>query len=78
MKLNNCDGLLKTNPLPKLSPVVDNDGPVRVGSRLERASLSYEESRSLIVPGSRHSTGLLIKHYHERERHQGDTSHAAL
>ena len=59
--LNNSDGLPKTSPLLKLSPMVDNDGLVRVGVRLERASLSYEESHPLILPSSDHVTNLLIK-----------------
>ena len=50
--LNNSDGMPKTSPLLKLSPVVDNDGLVRVGGRLQRASLSYEESHPLILLSS--------------------------
>ena len=50
--LNNSDGMPKTSPLLKLSPVVDNDGLVRVGGRLQRASLSYEESQPLILLSS--------------------------
>ena len=50
--LNNYDGMPKTSPLLKLSPVVDNDGLVRVGGRLQRASLSYEESHPLILLSS--------------------------
>lgn len=69
--LNNSDGLPKASPLLKLSPMVDNDGLVRVGGRLERASLSYEESHPLILPSSHHVTSLLIKHYHEKVQHQG-------
>ena len=69
--LNNSDGSPKTSPLLKLSPMVDNDGLVRVGGRLERASLSYEESHPLILPSSHHVTSLLIKHYHEKVQHQG-------
>ena len=69
--LNNSDGLPKTSPLFKLSPMVDNDGLERVGSRLERASLSYEENHPLILPSSHHVTSLLIKRYHGKAHHQG-------
>ena len=48
--LNNSDGLPMTSPLLKLNPIVDNDGLVRVGDRLRRASWSYEESHPLILP----------------------------
>ena len=69
--LNNSDGLQKTSPLLKLNPIVDNDGLVRVGGRLRRASLSNEDSHPLIVPSSHHVSSLLIKHYHEKVQHQG-------
>ena len=69
--LNNSDGLPKTSPLLKLSPMVDNDGLVRVGGRLQRASLSYEKSHRLIMPSSHHVSSILIKHYHEKVQHQG-------
>ena len=69
--LNNSRGLPKTSPHLKLSPMVDNDGLVRVSGRLQRASLSYEESHHLILPSSHHVSSLLIKHYHEKVQHQG-------
>ena len=72
--LNNSDGLPKmpkTSPLLKLSPMVDNDGLVRVGGRLQRTSLSYEESHPLILPSSHHVSSVLIKYYHEKVQHQG-------
>ena len=69
--LNNSDGLPKTSPLLNLSSMVDSDGLVRVGGRLQRASLSYEESHPLILPSSHHVSSLLIKHYHEKVQHQG-------
>ena len=68
--LNNSDGLPKTSPLLKLSPMVDNDGLVRVDGQLQRASLRYEESHPLILPSSHHVSCLLIKHYHEKVQHQ--------
>ena len=70
-RLNNSEVLPKTRLLLKLCPVIDNDGLLRVGGRLERASLSYEESHPLILPSSHHITSLLIRHYHERVQHQG-------
>ena len=68
---NNSHGLPKTSPLLKLSPMVDNDGLLRVGGRLQRASPSYEESHPLILPSSHHVSSLLIKHFHEKVQHQG-------
>ena len=69
--LNNSDGLPKTSPLLKLNPIVDNDGLIRVGGRLRRASMNYEESPPLILPSSHHVSSLLTKNYHEKVQHQG-------
>ena len=63
--------LSKTSPLLKLSSVINNFGLLRVGGRLERSSLSYEESHPLLLPSSHHVTTLLVRHYHERVQHQG-------
>ena len=51
--------------------MIGKDGLLRVGGRLERAALSYEESHPLILPSSHHITTLLITHYHRRVQHQG-------
>ena len=69
--LNNSNGLPRTSPLLKLNPMADNDGLVRVGGRLQRASLSYEESHPLVLPSAHHVSSLLIQNYHEKVQHQG-------
>ena len=69
--VKNSEKLPKSSPLLKLNPVIGKDGLLRVGSRLERAGLSYEESHPLILPSSHHITTLLITHYHQRVQHQG-------
>ena len=61
----------KTSPLLKLGLLVDKDGLLRVGSRLEQAGLSYEEQHPLILPASHHVTTLLVNYYHERVVNQG-------
>ena len=63
--------LPKTSPLIKLNPVIDSNGLLRVGGRLDRADLDYEERHPLILPSSHHVTTLLINHYHNRVQHQG-------
>ena len=69
--LRSSERLPKSRLLLKLSPVIDKGGFVRVGGRLERAGLSYEERHSLILPSSHHVTTLLVTYYHERVQHQG-------
>ena len=69
--LRSSERLPKSSPLLKLSPVIDKEGFVRVGGRLEQAGLSYEERHPLILPSSHHVTTLLVTYYHGRVQHQG-------
>jgi hypothetical protein len=63
--------LHKGSVLTKLSPMIDSNGLVRVGGRLERAELTVEERHTIILPGSHHITSLIVKHYHHEVKHQG-------
>ena len=51
--------------------MIDKEGFVRVGGRLEQAGLSYEERHPLILPSSHHVTTLLVTSYHGKVQHQG-------
>ncbi|XP_078347357.1 uncharacterized protein LOC144632559 [Oculina patagonica] len=55
----------------KLDPFIDEDGILRVGGRLRRASLADNIKFPIILPRDSHATKLIIKHFHERTRHQG-------
>ena len=60
--------LPKSNPLSRLSPkVVDN--LLRVGGRLGRAPLSFDERHPIILPSSSHITHLLILEAHAKLLH---------
>ena len=59
------------SPLRKLDPVLDCDGLLRIGGRLQRSSLTAEEKHPLIVPGRSHVGALLTSYYHRRVEHQG-------
>ena len=61
----------KTNKLYKLSPFVDRHGVLRVGGRLMRSSLHPHVKHPAILPKASHVSSLLIKHYHQKVRHQG-------
>ena len=65
--------------LEKLSPIIDGEGILRVGGRLNQADLANEERHPIILPKSSHVSSLLIRHYHERVQHQGRVlTHGAL
>lgn len=57
--------------LNKLHPVMDECGLLRVGGRITRANLPKDEAHPILVPGKHHVAMLLIRHHHERMRHQG-------
>ncbi len=61
-----------TSSLYKLDPFLDNDGLVRIGGRLHKATMPFEEKHPVIIPKNSHITTLLIQHYHSKvQRHQG-------
>ena len=65
----------KKSKLFKLSPFVDSEGILRVGGRMDRSSLSYDIKHPIILPNAKSTDGhmidLLIKHHHEKMKHQG-------
>ena len=69
--IENGKKLPKKSPLAKLSPVIDSNGLLRVGGRLERAELSIEERHPVILPGSHHITTLIVQHCHNEVKHRG-------
>ena len=63
--------LEKGSPIVGLDPYVDEDGLLRVGGRLNNADLPKGLQNPVIIPPRCHIATLLIRHYHERVRHQG-------
>ncbi|XP_069101998.1 uncharacterized protein [Argopecten irradians] len=57
--------------ISSLTPILDQDGILRVGGRLNRSNFSLEERNPIIVPGKHHVARLLIEHFHAEVRHQG-------
>ena len=71
--------ILRKSSLYRLDPFVDKNGILRVGGRLHRADLAYEEKHPAILPKNNHMSELLIHHYHHRVYHQGrQITHGAL
>ena len=61
----------KTSPLRKLDPYTDEDGLLRIGGRLKHAALDTREQFPIVIPARSHIATLLVRHYHERVKHQG-------
>ncbi len=57
--------------LSKLDPFIDSKGVLRVRGRLEQAHLSNAAKHPIILPSKNHATSLIIRYFHEKEKHQG-------
>ena len=73
-----CAQQRKTNiktysSLYKLDPFVDEEGILRVGGRVRRASLSDDVKFLIILPRNSHVTTFIVRYFHERTSHQGKT-----
>jgi hypothetical protein len=65
--------LPKTSPIISLSPVLDKEGLLRVGGRLDQAkdTVGLLSAHPVILPRKHHLSNLLVRHYHEKVKHQG-------
>lgn len=61
----------KDSSLRKLNPYVDEEGLLRIGGRLKHAVLDTNEKFPLIIPGRSHVATLVVRHYHDKVKHQG-------
>ncbi|KAK3754031.1 hypothetical protein QZH41_020297 [Actinostola sp. cb2023] len=55
----------------KIDPFLDEDGILRVGGRLRYSRLTDGIKFPVILPRKSHVTSLIIRHFHERVKHQG-------
>jgi len=58
----------------KLSPFLDN-GVLRVGGRLRKASICYDAKHLIILPNNHHFTDLMNVQYHHQVGHSGMGTH---
>ncbi|CAB3978844.1 Hypothetical predicted protein [Paramuricea clavata] len=64
--------MAKASVLLKLSPIIDPQGLLCVGGRLERGELlTNEEKHPVILPGQHYVTTLVVEHLHHEIKHQG-------
>ena len=65
-------GTPAARPCPKSWQVTPPPvGFIRVGGRLDKASLTDLEKHPAVVPAHHHLATLLVRHYHERIQHEG-------
>ena len=57
--------------LYRLDPFLDREGILRVGRRIQQASLHEDIKNPVILPKKGHVTELLIKDFHKKAHHQG-------
>ena len=69
--------LKKDKPLPKtsklltLTPIIDDQGIIRLGGRIEQAKLPYENRHPILLPSNHPLINKLIRAYHEKLLHTG-------
>ncbi|KAI3374627.1 hypothetical protein L3Q82_021202, partial [Scortum barcoo] len=61
----------KGSPIRKLDPYMDEEGLLRIGGRLKHAALDVREQFPVVIPARSHIGKLLVRHYHEKVKHQG-------
>ena len=61
----------KKSQLHSLSPFLDDNGLLRVGGRINQASVEYEKKHPLIMPSESHLTRLIILDAHYKTLHGG-------
>lgn len=71
--LKHSKSLLSSSSLSSLSPFIDNNGLLRVGGRLDNASLSYAIKHPVIIPKGHPLVQLIIREYHINGLHSGLT-----
>jgi len=63
--------LKNSSPLYRLDPLLDNQGMLRVGGRIEAASISEDVKHSVLLPREGHVSWLIARCLHETANHQG-------
>ena len=69
--LSNQITVSPNSKLCKLDCFLDDRGILRVGGRIDRASLSYEERHPVVLPRDSPVSKLIVLHFHSKMHHQG-------
>ncbi|XP_037931077.1 uncharacterized protein LOC119665894 [Teleopsis dalmanni] len=75
IKIMKSDGRInKFSALASLAPFIDNTGIIRVGGRLDAASLSYDAKYPMLLPYNDPIVKLIMKQVHKKYMHCGPQS----
>ena len=66
--------VLKSSPIIKLDPFLDEDQLLRVGGRLRKGNIQTKEKHPIILPKKEVVVQRIIEHYHKEIAHLGRTS----
>ncbi|XP_037045848.1 uncharacterized protein LOC119081228 [Bradysia coprophila] len=64
-------GIGSKSKFGQLTPFIDEDGIIRVGGRLIKAKISYEQKHPAILPKNHFVTRLIMEDIHKRNHHAG-------
>ena len=62
--------LKATSSVYRLDPFLDDDGVMRVGGRIRKASCAEDVKHLVILPRKHHITELVVRHCHQQTQHQ--------
>ncbi|XP_014221903.1 uncharacterized protein LOC106649141 [Trichogramma pretiosum] len=62
---------IKRSRLAALNPFIDEYGLLRVGGRLQNATIEEEHRHPILLPSYHHVTDIIIRNYHLRLHHAG-------
>lgn len=65
------DSMPSKSKIASLRPILDKNGAVRVGGRIDKANMSYAKRHQYIIPHKSRLSYLLLKHAHETLLHGG-------
>ncbi|XP_037932583.1 uncharacterized protein LOC119667365 [Teleopsis dalmanni] len=75
IKIMKSDGRInKSSALASLAPFIDNTGIIRVGGRLDAASLSYDTKHPMLLPYNDPIVKLIMEQVHKKYIHCGPQS----
>lgn len=61
----------KTSKLRNLCPIIDDNGILRVGGRIQKSQTDYDNQHPIILPATSHLSKLIIQDAHHRTLHGG-------
>lgn len=73
-KLKTNSSIEKESSILKLNPIIDQEGLLRVGGRIDKFEGCYDYIHPIILPNKHSVTTMIIRDIHERNFHTGITS----